>query len=73
MLDIIFKISFGGIWVLLLIFLVAAGLVGNYQNRLHGAVDFKKLIKIIWRLGFLVLSCVYFLLLIIGIVNHMLK
>lgn len=73
MLDVIFRISFGGFWFVLLIFLVAAGLVGNYQNRLHGAVDIKKLIKIIWRIGFLLLSCVYFLLLIIGIVNQMLK
>lgn len=68
MYDLIFQSSsFGGIWIIILIFLIFGGLVGNLQNRLKGKVQIKKLFRVIWRLGFLVLSTSYILLLFIGV------
>ncbi|MFS1513483.1 DUF3397 domain-containing protein [Chengkuizengella sp. SCS-71B] len=68
MYDIIFQSSsFGGIWIIVLIFLIFGGLVGNLQNRLKGKVHIKKLFRVIWRIGFLVLSTSYILFLFIGV------
>jgi hypothetical protein len=58
-----------GFWLILLMFLIAVGLIGNAQNRLKGRVDLQKLLKVIWRIGFLVLSVLYILFLLIGIIQ----
>ncbi|TBL78135.1 DUF3397 domain-containing protein [Paenibacillus thalictri] len=62
----IFGTSFG-FWFLLLFFLVCAGLLGNLQNRTKGAVDLAKIAKVLLRLGFMLLSVCYILLLVIGV------
>ncbi|MDP5273142.1 DUF3397 domain-containing protein [Chengkuizengella axinellae] len=68
MYDLIFESSsFGGIWLIILIFLIFGGLIGNLQNRLKGKVHIKKLVRVIWRIGFLVLSTSYILFLFLGI------
>lgn len=59
------------LWTLLLLFLVAAGLLGNLQNRLKGRIDLIKIARTLSRLGFLVLSACYLLLLVIGIGKNM--
>lgn len=71
MYDRIFK-GVGGFWIILLLFLIAAGLIGGVQNRLKGAVDVRKLIRVVWRFGFLFLSLFYVLFLFIGIGKSML-
>lgn len=57
-----------GIWWILLVYLIIAGLLGGLQARLRGSVDFPRLIKAVWRLGFFVLSLVYLVYLFIGII-----
>lgn len=56
-----------GLWFVVLMFLIAGGLIGNMQNRLKGKVDLVKILKAMLRLGFVVLSACYLLLLCIGL------
>lgn len=70
MYTIIFHNNFG-FFMILLFFLIGYGLIGNYQYRLRGAVKHIKIIRLLWRVGFFLLSAVYFLLLIIGIIMKM--
>lgn len=58
-----------GFWLILLLLLLATGLLGNVQNRVKGRLDFAKLYRVIWRMGFLFLALVYVLLLLIGIIK----
>lgn len=59
--DMIFPESIGGIWLILLFLLIAAGLLGGAQSRLKGEVNIKRLVRIVWRLSFLVLALLYIL------------
>lgn len=58
-----------GFWIIALCFLLATGLIGNAQNRLKGRLDFSKIYKIVWRVGFVVLACFYVLFMIVGIIK----
>lgn len=58
-----------GFWLIVLCFLLATGFIGNAQNRLKGRLDFPKIYKIVWRVGFIVLACLYVLFMIIGIIK----
>lgn len=62
----IFNSNFG-FWLILLLFLVAAGLIGNVQNRVKGAINPVKMVKLLLRLGFMALSASYLLLVLIGV------
>ena len=61
---------FGGIWLLILLFLLTIGLIGNAQYRLKRQLDFRRQLRAAWRLGFLGLSAMYVVLLVIGIVRY---
>ncbi|SDC73571.1 Protein of unknown function [Paenibacillus sp. UNCCL117] len=61
------------LWMIVLLFLVAAGLLGSMQNRLKGRVDLKKIARTLSRLGFLVLTACYVMLLVVGIGKYMLQ
>lgn len=60
-----------GIWIILLFFLVMAGLLGNAQTRLKGKINYRKLIRVIWRISFLILSVLYIIFFIIGLIKSM--
>lgn len=60
------------IWIILLLFLIAAGLLGNLQNRLRGKIDLWKIGKTMSRFGFIVLTACYVILLCLGIGKYML-
>ncbi|NMM51472.1 DUF3397 domain-containing protein [Paenibacillus aquistagni] len=62
-----------GIYLLLLIYLLTAGLIGGFMYRKQGHVDVLKLLRAIWRISFLILSVVYILLIIIGIMTYFYK
>jgi hypothetical protein len=70
MLDQLVNLGFGSIWILILIFILAFGLLGNAQQRLKGRIDAVKSLRVIWRLGFLILSFMYVVLLFIGILTY---
>jgi hypothetical protein len=59
--------SWFGFWLLVFIMLVATGLIGRKQNEIRGAVIVPRILKILLRIGFVVLSFFYVLLLIISI------
>jgi len=72
MLDLM-GLKFGGIWFLLLLFLLTVGIIGNIQYRLRKKLDVRRQLRAAWRLGFLGLSAMYFLLILIGIVRYFYK
>ncbi len=63
----------GGFWLIVLILLIIAGLLGNAQNRMRGEVDVQRLARAVWRIGFLMLSFLYIVFLIIGITKSILS
>lgn len=70
LLDQLFGFSYGSVWLLILLFLLAFGLIGNAQQRIKGKLDLLKAWKLVWRVGFLVFSAVYVLLMLIGIIVY---
>ncbi len=73
MFNVIFEPGISGIWILLLAFLIAFGLAGGAQTRQQGQVDLAKTFRIIWRVGFLVLSLLYVIFFFVGIGQSMFK
>jgi hypothetical protein len=59
--------SWFGFWLLVFIMLIATGLIGRKQNEIRGAVNVPRILKIMLRIGFVVLSLFYVVLLIISI------
>ncbi|MDT3426516.1 hypothetical protein J2Z22_002042 [Paenibacillus forsythiae] len=62
-----------GFYLILLLVLIAAGLIGGAQNRLKGKVDGKRLLRVVWRLGFLVMGAGYVLFMVIGMIKYILQ
>ncbi|WEK52996.1 MAG: DUF3397 domain-containing protein [Candidatus Cohnella colombiensis] len=50
------------LYFIVLVMLIAGGLLGNAQNREKGKVDATKIVKVIWRLSFFILTILYVLL-----------
>ncbi|WP_410514505.1 DUF3397 domain-containing protein [Paenibacillus sp. BR2-3] len=65
----IFQSGFG-FYLILLIVLIAAGLIGGAQNRLKGKVDGKRLLRAVWRLSFLFMSVGYVLFMLVGLFKY---
>ena len=61
------------VWTIVLLFLVAAGMLGNLQTRVKGRVDLLKIARTLSRFGFIVLTACYVLLLFVGIGKFMFK
>lgn len=56
--NIIFQTQFG-FYLILLLLLITAGLIGSAQNRWKGQVDSKRLLRAVWRLAFVTTSISY--------------
>lgn len=65
----IFQSGFG-FYLILLIVLISAGLIGGAQNRLKGKVDGKRLLRAVWRLSFLFMSIGYLLFMVVGLIKY---
>lgn len=63
--------SFRGWSLILLLMILTAAVIGNLQNRLKHKVDIKRLIQVVWRLHFFILSAAYVILMIAGIIGAM--
>ncbi|MCI3919736.1 DUF3397 domain-containing protein [Paenibacillus sp. TRM 82003] len=68
--NLLFQSTFG-FYLLLLIFLLGFGLVGNLQHRKKGKIDLKRIARAIWRLGFVGLSAAYVLLMTATIATNL--
>ncbi|MDF2721669.1 MAG: hypothetical protein K0Q59_1344 [Paenibacillus sp.] len=64
----IFGSSFG-FFLILLFFLIGYGLIGNFQYRMRGKMNHLRIIRLLWRLGFLLLSAAYLLFMLIGLIR----
>lgn len=62
-----------GFYLILLLVLITAGLIGGAQNRLKGRVDGKRLLRAVWRLGFLVMGTGYVLFMVFGMIKYILR
>ena len=58
---------------ILLIMLITAGLIGGARYRRYGKVNALRLFRTVWRISFFVLSLLYILLLLIGIIIYIYK
>lgn len=67
--NIVFKSGFG-LYLIVLILLIAAGLIGGAQNRLKGKVDIKRLLRAVWRLAFAGTGVAYVLLFLISFITY---
>lgn len=57
-----------GFYLIMLLLLIAAGLIGNAQNRVRGKIDPPKIVRAVWRLSFFALSVLYVVLMFIRLV-----
>ncbi|HZG76970.1 MAG TPA: DUF3397 domain-containing protein [Paenibacillus sp.] len=60
-----------GLYLLMLIFLLAFGLLGNMQQRAKGKVDLRRTARAVWRLGFMGLTAAYVLLMTVGLTKNL--
>lgn len=65
----VFNSTFG-FYLILLILLVAAGLIGGAQTRLKGQVDARRLLRVVWRLAFAGTGIAYILLFLISFITY---
>ncbi|MDF2714355.1 MAG: hypothetical protein K0R28_1280 [Paenibacillus sp.] len=68
--SVLFKDIFGssfGFFLIMLFFLIGYGLLGNFQYRVKGKINHARIVRLLWRVGFLTLSAVYLLFMIIGL------
>lgn len=70
--NIFFQSKFG-FYLILLLILITAGLIGGAQNRWKGQVDGKRLLRAVWRLAFVTLSISYIILMVIGLLQYIIK
>lgn len=68
----IFK-SNSGFYLIMLLLLITAGLIGGAQNRWKGQIDGKRLFRAVWRLAFVTMSISYLLFTFFGLVQYIFK
>ncbi|MCD1261520.1 DUF3397 family protein [Paenibacillus athensensis] len=62
----LFQSTFG-FWLIALLLLIAFGLIGGLQTHEKGRTDLLKVTRIVWRLGFMALTCCYVILFFLNI------
>lgn len=67
--NIVFKSGFG-LYLIVLVLLIAGGLIGGAQNRLKGKVDVRRLLRAVWRLAFAGTGVAYILLFLITFITY---
>jgi uncharacterized membrane protein YoaK (UPF0700 family) len=67
--NIVFNNGFG-FYLILIIVLISAGLIGGAQNRLKGKVDGKRLFRAVWRFSFFFTSVGYLLFMFVGLIKY---
>ncbi|MDP4096951.1 DUF3397 domain-containing protein [Paenibacillus sp. P96] len=72
----LFNIVFGtqfGIYLISLLLLITLGLIGGAQNRLKGGVNWRRLIRAVWRITFIGTGFAYLLFTFIGIFGYIIN
>ncbi|GAE04234.1 DUF3397 domain-containing protein [Paenibacillus sp. JCM 10914] len=65
--------SKSGFYLILLLLLIGAGLIGSAQNRWKGRVNGKRLFRAVWRLGFISMSVGYVIFTFFGLLTYIIK
>lgn len=69
----LFNMLFGsnfGLYLILLILIIAGGLIGGAQNRKKGKVDTGRLVRAVWRITFAGTGLAYIFLFIISMITY---
>ncbi|MGG6309911.1 DUF3397 domain-containing protein [Paenibacillus macerans] len=59
-----------GVYLILIVLLIAGGLIGGAQTRLKGRVDPRRLLRAVWRLAFAGTVLAYILLFLISFITY---
>lgn len=59
-----------GFYLILLLLLIAVGMIGGAQNRIKGKVDITRMVRAVWRMAFVTMTCSYILLTIFGLFRY---
>lgn len=57
-----------GFFIILLVMLVGAGLIGNAQTRVRGKIDPSRIFRAVWRLSFFAMAILYVLLMTLHLI-----
>lgn len=69
----LFNMLFGsnfGLYLILLVLLIAGGLIGGIQNRKKGKLDVRRLLRAVWRITFAGTGIAYILLFFISMLTY---
>lgn len=69
----LFNMLFGsnfGLYLILLVLLIAGGLIGGIQNRKKGKLDVRRLLRAVWRITFAGTVVSYILLFFISMITY---
>lgn len=72
----LFNIVFGtkfGVYFMILLLLIMMGFIGGAQNRIKGEVNWKRLIRAVWRIAFIGSSLAYVLFTFIAIFSYIIN
>ncbi|GAK39679.1 DUF3397 domain-containing protein [Paenibacillus urinalis] len=64
-----FNLNFG-VYLILLVMLIALGLIGSAQTRLKGKINYRRMIRAVWRMAFVVMGFSYIVLLAFGLFSY---
>lgn len=64
-----FNLNFG-VYLILLVMLIALGLIGSAQTRLKGKINYRRMIRAVWRMAFVVMGFSYIVLLSFGLFSY---
>ncbi|WP_256702848.1 DUF3397 domain-containing protein [Paenibacillus sp. FSL H7-0326] len=64
-----FNLSFG-FYLILLVMLISLGLIGSAQTRLKGKINYRRMIRAVWRMAFVVMGFSYIVLLAFGLFSY---
>lgn len=62
-----------GFYLILLVLLIAAGLIGSAQTRWKGRVDARRLVRVVWRLAFVSMSFCYVVFTFFGLLTYIIR
>jgi len=68
--NLLFHSNFG-LYLILLMMVIGAGLLGNAQYRKSGVISWKRIVKVIWRLTFFVTVSLYIILVLFALIKTM--
>ncbi|MCM3784443.1 DUF3397 domain-containing protein [Neobacillus mesonae] len=61
-----------GVYLILILLLIALGLIGSAQTRIKGKINYKRMMRALWRMAFVVMGFSYIVLMAFGLFSYIL-